>query len=275
MKDINRLPTEILELRDLLMLDHEVGAEALSFAAMRTHFSKLNVYSKNILGFIDPKNDFAVVSLSSRELTLKRKVIDTGYVAIRPVKVFKPSGFVGSVHTFVTLLEKLAPEIIALDKSILAFETALAKIVNENDLVTKPLVGLPKSSLKDGTDTLKEFGDFFQGKSGIDTAEVGKLYGNMRSLIDTSDLLINLTEQFNGSDVKSLVTRANSLYTTLEYLEEGLEQDGLVMTDKWRHAIGQELYRITEWLGIYSLFITKLVAISVSHKDTVTKLNNL
>lgn len=276
MDTVNKLIGELIESGDISGLgDTNVGTEAISFAVLRTHFDKVNDVARKLLGNIKVEEDNRIVSLSLKEITLKREILDAGYITLAPVEVYKPGAFTGNVHDFVQMMDKLHPSILTLTETLTQFEATLAKFIHEPELLTKPCTGLKRVKLDNGRKTLDSFSDFFMGRSGIDKTAMGNLYGNMRQVVDTGTDLLKLTEKFNGTDIKDVRTRGDALYTTLSYVEDELSHRGLEMTDKWRKAIGNELYRVTEWLGIYSLFISKLIAVSVSHRDTVTKLNNI
>lgn len=276
MINLNTLPASILSLNATdTAQPNDLGNEAISFTTLRDHFSKVNKQALGILGYFTNTDEFKIVSLRARDLNINAHVRSAGYMALRGVEVYKPSAFVGNIDKFIMLLDSVAPDIQTLNSAITDFESTLARMVHEPDLLTKPNTGIKGIKLPSGSKTLEKFGDFFMGKSGIDVTKLDKIYPNLSSMDHISDVLLRLTETFNGNDVATVRTCGDSLYKTLEYLEDELLEQGLEMTPKWRKSIGEELYRLTEWLGIYSLFITKLVAVSISHRDTVTKLNNM
>ena len=274
MDDINKLAGEILLLRQSAS-DNKLGTEAISMSKLRTHFDTVNSKAKEILKSFAIKDDFKVIKLNKRELRLSRDVIETGYIALRDVDVFKPSAFSGSIPEFVELLEDVVPNIHGVRQALSQFEATLSSLVLTPEDLTKPFPGIRKVELEDGEEVLGKFRDFFLGKGGIDVAPLKVLYPNINSITKTSERLAELTDKFKGADVRDIRDIGDTLYTTLQYLEEELEDKSLTMSNTWRKAIGEELYRIVEWLGIYALFTTKLVSVSVSHRDSIVKLNTL
>ncbi len=276
MNELNTLHQDILDLEpELHTAIVNLGTEAISFDTLRDHFSKVNKQALGILGWFKKEEEFRIVSISLRDITLSKDVQEAGYMALRDVKVYKPSSFVGDVYKFVRMLDSVSGDVILLESALADFEHTLANLVHTPEDLTKLCTGIKSVKLLKGKSLLNDFGDYFMGKGGIDTAPMKNLYPNLRTIKETGSLLLELTEKFNGNDVAMVKTRGDSLYKTLEYLEEELASKGLEMTTKWRRAIGKELYTLTEWLGIYSLFITKLVSVSVAHRDTIIKLNDM
>lgn len=252
-----------------------LSTEAMSFGTMENYFSKVSSATKSILSTLKNESDFKVVSLSLGEVTLNKDVTEAGYLAIRGVEVYKPSAFTGDVLKFVRMLEKQSSNVLLLNKCLEDFELTLSRMVHNPEDLTKPCTGLTPIKLPKGNLIIDDFSDFFMGRSGMDVTKLSNIYPSLTSINKVSHTLLDLTQKFNGNDVKDIRTRGDALYRTLGYLEEQLEEDGLQMTSKWRKVIGEQLLVITEWLGIYSLFVTKLVSVSVSHRDTISKLNTL
>ena len=276
MNNLNTLPNDILALSLESLLDQTgVGVESISYATLRSHFTKVNAQALKILNYYKEPDIFKITSLKVKDVTLKDNVREAGYMSIRDVEVYRPSGFVGNVLDFARMLDRVSPSVLLLNDSLVQMEQVIGSLIVNPEDTTKPQVTLKKVKLDDGKELLEEFRDFFLGQAGMDEVKLGKIYPNLTSISDASELLLELTERFNGSDVRQIKDRGDVLYKTLTYLEEELSHRNLEMTAKWRRAIGKELYTITVWLGIYSLFITKLIAASVAHRDTITKLNNL
>lgn len=277
---------EILELIDELKAhgletglrvspETQVGTEMISFQALRTHFEKANNIALKVLGYFANPEDYRIVSLSLRDITLNKNLVNDGYIALKDIEVFKASGFIGNVRPFVGLLEKNTEQVKSINPGLVLFEKTLGEFVMNPETLSKTFTGLHGSKLPSGTKFLDELRDYFVGKSGIDTAPLKALYRNLGEVIDSGKILLELTQKFNSENVRDIKDRGDNLYRTLDYMEDALADKNLEMSDDWRKAIGKELYTITEWLAIYSLYLTKLIAVSVAHRDSVLKLNQI
>lgn len=252
-----------------------VGTEAISHQMLNRHFDRLNVVSKKVINYIGNNSNAKVVNISLRDVTLNKNLNDVPYTTVRGVEVYKASAFIGQVTPFLTLLKKHVVDMKLVDTSLVSLEATISRFIMDPEDLTKVFTGLKPVKLKSGSKVVEDIGDYFIGREGIDTTQLGKVYGSMKHLHTAGTLSIALSEEFNGDDVQTLADRGDTLYKTLEYVEEALADKQLKMTDDWRHAIGEQLFIVTEWLAIYSLYLAKLVAVTHAHCDTVTKLNNM
>lgn len=266
---------ELLAIAKSSSLADSVGNEAISYASIANQYIKVKAIAKRITDGLAIKDDYKVVSISMRDVTLSSNVTEAGYAAIRNIDVFKAVSFSGGTLAFLTMLDKLIPSIQNVDAMLIDLEANLGRFINSPEDLTKPCTKLKALKLPNADKVLDEFSDYFLGKGGVDYTKVSKIYPNLKSISESSSLCISLTEEFNGNAVQTVLDRADTLSKTIQYLEDAMDDANLEMTKDWRKEIGNKLYMATTWMAIYSLYLTKLIAVTVAHRDTVQKLNGI
>ena len=252
----------------------QAGNEALTAKHLKSHISALYRKSKEVYATFSEYVGLDVERITANQVDLHTKVLKSKYANISNKIVYKPLAFTGDILAFTELLTKTSGEAKKVHESINAsivlfsgFLTNVEELTKVNATKLPPVVNVE--------DELKSFKLFFGGAEGVDRDTLGNLYRNLRDYRAASDNIIDLSKDFKGHNVKTLRVEADKLYAIMGHLEKELDAKNVKLSPAAANSIGNCLYSTSETLAFYSLYITKLIAVSQSQRDTADKLNSL
>lgn len=275
MKQIQTILSGIKVDQELVTIQmSKAGTEAISIKSLRGHIQDMTSKSRELLLFLSNLTGAKVTELYPLDYRLNKDVLNGRYALVADKVVYKPVGFSGEILEFLTYLDSKSETMIECQDSVRAAKRIFASYINNPAELTKVTTGKLPALVKT-KDMLEEMSEFFEGKEGLDREGFGVLYRRFADFNKSTDVLIDLSKKFKDASVTKMKTEADELYEILDRLDKVIDEEAIRLSPSAAKAIAAVIYNIADWLGVYSLFITKLIAVAHSHRDTAQKLNSL
>lgn len=248
------------------------GLEAIDPKVFMNALKALGERSKKVLKFVMNMRAVTVEYIPAHECKLNAKVLKVPFTQTGRNVVFQPEGFSGQIAEFLDFLKENEKDMLDVQKALNDANKVFAEYIsNPEDLNRMDVKRVPQ--LEKISDIPSQFGEFFEGADGVDRVEMDAIYGSYADFGSASITLDAVTKKFRSVELKKVKGSINDLYETIDILMKGVERGTWTINKTVAKSIGGLIYNLADWCAVYSLYLSKLVAVSNSHRDTAKKLN--
>ena len=230
--------------------------------------------SRKLLKFIMAQRSVTVEYVPQTECHLDKRVLQKPYTRVGRNVIFMPETFQGSISEFLDFLQANMKDMMAVHDALRDANRVFSEyITNPKDLNKMDTKRVPQ--LERMTTLPKEFAEWFGGAEGVDRAEMDSLYSSYADFGSSSTSIDTITKKFQDVELKLVKRAINDLYETIDIITNKITKDGVEVSKKVAQSIGNLIYNLADWTAMYSLYISKVVAVSKSHRDSAKRLNRL
>ena len=247
------------------------GLEAIDSKSFIRHLRKLTQKCESIIRHI-LTNGTVSIELTSRDtFSLKKDVLKKPFTIVGKNTIYIPMGFEGKLSGFIGLLEDHKDNMLLTQQALTDANIVFSEYASKPEELMK-LDPKRVPVLESVSDIPLEFGKYFRGETGSDRAEMMVVYNSYSDYNVVSDGLVSLSVVFANVDLKDISASVDDFYETLDIITKRIGTDTSVSKPTAR-AIGDLIYKLADWVALYSLYLTKLSSSIHAHKDTTKKLN--
>lgn len=262
-----------LSLLESHCLQTEAGLEAIDPKIFLSQLQKLTSNSTKLVKYILSTRDVTIKYIPSVTFNLNKQVLKTPYATSARNVLFIPISFVGHISTFAEFLTSYKTMMLTTNQALVDANKVFSEYIVEPKNLSK-LDPKRVPSLEKVKSLPKEFGEFFTGKDGNDRAVMEEIYQSYSNFNLASETISKLTETFNNVKLSDIKKNIDSFYETLSLINSKLVSGETMISKPTAKAIGGLIYNIADWVSLYSLYLTKLNALSIAHHDNTKKLNS-
>lgn len=274
------LSEELAELRleqqllNSFCLQTEVGIEAIDPKSFLKQLKRMTEKSSYLVKKILGTADVQIEAVPKRDFALTSNVLKKPFTIVGDNVVYIPVGFVGQLSEFIKFLfenkDNMKRTNTVLNDANGIFSLYLSK---PNELMNVDAKSIPNMV---GVDKLpNEFREFFLGQEGNDRAPMHEVYKSYSDYNVVSEYLEKLTRFFSKVSLDEVNQSVDDFFETLNMLTTYIDEGTAEVSKQTAKAIGDLIYRLADWVAIYSLYLTKLISVTNAHRDTAEKLNDL
>lgn len=250
------------------------GLEMLDARTFLGALKRIGERSRKVLAFLMNQRNVTVQYIPTTECALNRSVLKHPYTKVGPNVIYIPISFEGQISEFLDFLRDNERDMVNLQKSLEQANTVFSQYIAKPEELGKLDPKLIPKLDRVGNLT-REFGEWFGGADGNDRARFEDVYQSYADFASASDSIERLTKTFQEVDIKSIRNSVNDLYDTIDILMKRITEGDVNVSKPVAQSIGGLIYSMADWVAVYSIYISKLVAVGKSHKATAKKLNSL
>lgn len=246
--------------------NYGVGNESISPKTFIELLNKLTVRSKAVLTYLTEHDPVEVVESKTNDYDLGNSSKVVNWIDMGKTRGFKAEGCSVSNADLSEFLLTLTDDMLNCQTALVAANALFSDYIANPSALNK-FTGDSIPKLDRVKDTLKEFGNYFNGKEGLDRNLLSELYPSYRGFHVVSSQLVKLTSKFNAVRTHDLKSKMDDLDETLDILIKTI-RDNQIGKDA-AQRIGVTVYNLADWTALYSMYLAKLVSLERAHRDNV------
>ena len=251
---------------------YEAGLELIDAKVFLSVLRNIGDKSHKVLQFIANQRNVTVGFITEQEFHLSRSVLAEPYSKVGANLVYQPLNFSGNINDFADFLKENKKDMLMTRKALADANVVIAEYINNpKELGRIDVRRVPQ--LENIKELPAEFKEFFSGVDGVDRETMDVIYSSYSEFGSASQTISRLTKDMQDVDLKSIKRTVNDLYETIDVLMDIITKQNIQVSKPVAKGLGSLIYNLADWTAMYSLYISKLVSVSKSHKNTANKLN--